>query len=172
MRVKFSRPSQVAIRSPEPKTRSTFRKARKPSAAWISRIPLQSTSYMNCLSSRASADRWIYNDDNSAAFFHTPYGNVSRNPGYRGDNVNTVNLNLGKTIKFTERLSMRFEAQTFNLFNHRFLGVPDPFIDDLNLANGGTFANNFSNSSGGDYTNVTAAGLGRRRLNLGAKIIF
>ena len=116
--------------------------------------------------------RWIYNDDNSAAFFHTPYGNVSRNPGYRGDNVNTVNFSLAKSVKFTERVSVRLEAQTYNLFNHRFLGVPDPFIDDLNQANGGTFANNFSNSSGGDYTNVTSAGLGRRRLILGARLIF
>jgi hypothetical protein len=119
-----------------------------------------------------SAVRWIYNDDVSSAFFKTPYGNVARNPGYRGDNVNTVNFDLAKSIKFTERLSLRIEAQAYNLFNHRFLGVPDPFIDDLNQANGGTFANNFSNSSGGDYTNVTTAGLGRRRLILGAKIIF
>jgi|SRR5215467_381563 len=120
----------------------------------------------------ANAVRWIYNDDNSAAFFGTPYGNVGRNPGYRGDSVNTVNFALAKNFKFTERMSLRVEAQTFNLFNHRFLGVPDPFIDDLNLANGGTFANNFSNPSGGDYTNVTAAGLGRRRLTLGAKLVF
>ena len=67
---------------------------------------------------------------------------------------------------------MRLDAQAYNLFNHRFLGVPDPFIDDGNLASGGTFANNFSNSSGGDYTNVNPAGLGRRRLILGAKLIF
>jgi len=121
----------------------------------------------------ASAVRWIFNDDSAAAFFGTPYGNVGRNPGYRGDAVNTVNFALAKSIKFTERLSVRFEAQAYNLFNHRFLGVPDPFIDDGNLQDaGGTFANNFSNSSGGDYTNVTAAGLGRRRLSLGAKIIF
>jgi len=45
-------------------------------------------------------------------------------------------------------------------------------IEDGNQAVGGTFANNFSNASGGDYTNVTSAGLGRRRLILGAKIIF
>jgi hypothetical protein len=69
-------------------------------------------------------------------------------------------------------MSIRLEAQVYNLFNHRFLGVPDPIIDDVNLANGGTFANNFSNSSGGDYTNVTSTGLGRRRLILGAKFVF
>jgi hypothetical protein len=121
----------------------------------------------------ASAVRWIFNDDTSAAFFGTPYGNVSRNPGYRGDAVNTVNFGLAKTIKFTERLSLRLDAQAYNLFNHRFLGVPDPFIEDGNLQDaGGTFANNFSNNSGGDYTNVTAAGLGRRRLVLGAKFSF
>jgi len=119
-----------------------------------------------------SAVRWIYNDDTAAAFFGTPYGNASRNPGYRGDNVNTVNMSLFKTTKLTERLSLRLEAQAYNLFNHRFLGLPDPIIDDFNLANGGTFGNNFSNNSGGDYTNVTSAGLGRRRLILGAKFIF
>jgi hypothetical protein len=118
------------------------------------------------------AVRWIYNDDVSSAFFKTPYGNVGRNPGLRGDAVNTVNFTLAKNFKFSERPSLRMEAQAYNLFNHRFLGVPDPFIDDLNLANGGTFANNFSNSSGGDYTNVTAAGLGRRRLILGGRITF
>jgi hypothetical protein len=119
-----------------------------------------------------SAVRWIFNDDNSAAFFKTPYGNVSRNPGVRGDSVNTVNAVLAKSIKLTERISMRFEAQAYNLMNHRFLGVPDPFIEDGNLSVGGTFANNFSNASGGDYTNVTTTGLGRRRLILGGKITF
>ena len=119
-----------------------------------------------------SAVRWIFNDDTSAAFFGTPYGNAARNPGVRGDSVNTVNFDLAKNIKFTERVSVRFEAQAYNLMNHRFLGVPDPFIEDGNQAVGGTFANNFSNASGGDYTNVTSAGLGRRRLILGAKIIF
>jgi len=120
----------------------------------------------------ANAVRWIYNDDTAAAFFHTPYGNASRNPGYRGDAVNTVNFSMAKTTKLTERMSMRLEAQAYNLLNHRFLGVPDPVIDDGNLANGGTFGNNFSNASGGDYTNVNTTGLGRRRLILGAKFIF
>ena len=60
-----------------------------------------------------------------------------------------------------------------------FLGVPDPTIDDLNLANSGSFANNFFNSSGGTnpngsggYTNSVLNGLGRRRLVLGGKITF
>jgi hypothetical protein len=128
--------------------------------------------YYTGVPTTASAVRWIYNDNVSAAFFKTPYGNVSRNPGTRGDSVNAMNLSVSKTFSFNERLSLRVEAQVFNVLNHRFLGVPDPFIDDLNLANGGTFANNFSNPSGGDYTNSTFTGLGRRRMELGAKIVF
>jgi hypothetical protein len=119
-----------------------------------------------------SAVRWIYNDDNSAAFFGTPYGNVGRNPGVRGDSINATNMVLAKSFKFSERLSLRLEAQGYNIFNHRFLGAPDPFIEDGNLAVGGTFGNNFSNSSGGGYTNVTSQGLGIRRLILGAKVVF
>jgi len=119
-----------------------------------------------------NAVRWIFNDNNSATFFKTPYGNSSRNPGYRGDPVSTVNLSIFKTTKLTERLSLRLEGQAYNLFNHRFLGVPDPVIEDGNLASGGTFGNNFSNNSGGGYTNATINGLGIRRLILGAKVTF
>src|ERR1700693_2275132 len=49
-----------------------------------------------------SAVRWIYNDDVSSKFFGTPYGNVGRNPGVRGDAVNTVNLSAFKTFRLTE----------------------------------------------------------------------
>jgi hypothetical protein len=125
-----------------------------------------------------SAVHWIYNDDNAAAFFKTPYGNVGRNPGVRGQAVSAVNMSLFKTTKISERLSLRLEAQAYNLFNHMFRGVPDPLIDDNNIANGGAFGNNFFNSSGGSgvegggYTNFVLNGLGRRRLILGGKITF
>jgi len=121
----------------------------------------------------ASAVRWIYNNDAAAAFFKTPYGNVGRNPDLRGQAVNAVNFSMFKTTKLTERLSLRLEAQAYNLFNHRFLGVPDPIIDRA------AFGSNSFNSSGGTspegvggYTNSLLNGLGRRRLILGAKITF
>jgi hypothetical protein len=132
-----------------------------------------------------AAARWIYNDDTAAAFFKTPYGSSGRNPGDRGQAVSTVNFSLAKSTKVTERLSLRLEAQVYNLFNHMFLGVPDPTIDACNFAAralpgcGGSFANNLFNSSGGvnaeglgGYTNVVPSGLSRRRMALGAKIIF
>lgn len=131
-----------------------------------------------------TAARWIYNDNTAAKFFGTPYGNVGRNPGVRGQAVSAVNLGLLKNTKITERFLLRVEAQAYNLFNHKFLGVPDPLVDDVNLANsaalgGGSFGNNFFNSSGGvnpnglgGYTNATLNGLGRRRIVLGAKVTF
>jgi outer membrane receptor protein involved in Fe transport len=127
-----------------------------------------------------SSARWIYNDDTSAAFFGTPYGNVGRNPGVRGQAVSAVNFSLFKETKLTERMSLRLEAQVYNLFNHLFLGVPDPLIEDgdpTNLHNG-PFGTNAFNSSGGagveggGYTNVVLNGLGRRRMILGAKFTF
>ncbi len=127
-----------------------------------------------------TAARWIYNDNTAAAFFKTPYGNVGRNPGVRGQAVSAVNFSMFKTTKVSERLSLRLEAQVYNLFNHAFLGVPDPVIDDLNLANGGSFGNNFFNQSGGvnpnalqsGYTNPVLSGLGRRRIIVGTKLSF
>jgi hypothetical protein len=120
----------------------------------------------------ASEVRWIYNDDNAALFFGTPYGNVRRNPGVRGDAVNTVGMGLYKNTKLTERVTFRLGAQVYNLLNTSFRGVPDPFITSGNFAAGGSFANTFFNDSGGDSTNPTYAGISRRRLVLGAKIIF
>ena len=122
---------------------------------------------------------WIYNEDAAAQFFGTPYSPVRRNPGTRGQVTDTINFSMFKTTKLTERLSLRLEAQVYNLFNHQFRGVPDPFIDDCNFANrndvcgfGGSFANNLFNPNGGDYTNVTLNGIGRRRMILGAKVTF
>jgi hypothetical protein len=127
----------------------------------------------------ASAVRWIYDNNAAGTFFKTPYGNVGRNPGLRGQAVSSVDFSMFKSTKITERLSLRVEAQVYNLFNHMFLGVPDPVLADLNLANNGSFGNNFFNSSGGrnpngsgGYTNATLNGLGRRRLIIGGKITF
>src|SRR6266571_3971985 len=133
---------------------------------------------MNPVSS--SAVHWIYDNNAAGTFFGTPYGNVGRNPGLRGQAVSSVDFSMFKTTKVTERLSLRLEAQVYNLFNHMFLGVPDPIVADLNLANNGSFGNNFFNQSGGvnpnalnsGYTNPTLSGLGRRRMILGAKVSF
>ena len=129
-------------------------------------------NYYTGAATTKSAVHWIYNDTTAATFFRTPYGNVRRNPGVRGQAVNAVNFSMFKNTKLNERVAFRLEAQVYNLFNHQFRGVPDPVVDDVNLANGGSFGNNFFNNSGGDYTNVVLNGIGRRRLILGGKFTF
>jgi hypothetical protein len=125
-----------------------------------------------------SAVHWIYNEDNAALFFKTPYGNTRRNPGVRGQNISGVNFSMFKNTKLNERVSVRLEAQVYNLFNHQFRGVPDPFIDDCPFVDrgipgcAGSFGNTSFNNSGGDYTNTTLNGIGRRRMILGAKFTF
>ena len=95
----------------------------------------------------------------------------------RGESGRTT-APCAKTTSLTESVKLQFRFEFYNLFNHMFLGVPDPLIEDGNLANQGGFGNNLFNSSGGagveggGYTNFVLNGLGRRRMILGAKITF
>jgi hypothetical protein len=118
------------------------------------------------------AVRWIINDDVASDFLGTPFGGVGRNTE-RGEPINAVNLSVFKTTNITERVKIRFEAQAFNLLNRQFRGIPDPFVQDGNFADSNSsFGNTFFNDSGGDSTNPTLSGIGRRRLIFGLKVIF
>lgn len=119
----------------------------------------------------AKSVRWIINDEKSAKFFGTPFAPTRRNLD-RGDTTNNVNLAVIKNTKLGERLSLEFRAIAFNVLNRQFRGVPDPVIADGNAANGGSFGNTFQNESGGDSTNRVSSGIGRRRIEVGAKVIF
>ena len=123
----------------------------------------------------ASAVHWILNNATSAKFFGTPYGNVRRNPGVRGQSVNTVNLNLIKNTHISEKVNFRLEANLYNALNHMFLGVPAAKIAD----GAGVFGTTNLNDSGGispdtgtGSANAVGTGLAQRRLVLGAHIIF
>ncbi len=131
----------------------------------------------------ASAVRFIFNNNAAAAFFGTPYGNVGRDPGLRGESINNVNLTLYKSTKIAERVDMKLEAQVYNLMNRQFRGVPDVRINHFNFgpngANGGSYGNTFFNDNGGvdvsgnSYTSATVpGGIGRRVMILGAKFTF
>ncbi len=120
-----------------------------------------------------NAVRYIVNNNEAARFFGTPYGNVSRSPHFRGQTINNANLVLYKSTKIAERVTMRLEAQVYNVLNRQFRGSIDPFYEDFNLANQGSFGNNYFNNNGGDYTAATIpGGIGRRRMILGAKFTF
>jgi hypothetical protein len=128
----------------------------------------------------ASAVHWIVNDDVSAKFFGTPFSPMRRDPGVRGQTVNTVNLNLIKNNRISERVNLRLEADVYNLLNHTFLGVPcaditsDPCFGSLALNDSGgvNFDSGVGVAGGSGGLNTVATGLAQRQIVLGAHIIF
>ena len=124
-----------------------------------------------------SQARWIINDVNAAKFFGSPFLGVGRNTE-RGQPVSTVNMAVFKNTRITERLTLQLQVQAFNLFNHQWLGIPNQVVNSANPANTVDGVNPFGslafNANGGDTFagNIITDGIGRRRLQLGAKLIF
>jgi outer membrane receptor protein involved in Fe transport len=121
-----------------------------------------------------STAHWIVNDLNAAKFFGTPFAGGARNL-QRGDAVNAVNMGLFKSTKINERVNLRLELTVFNPFNIQYKGIPDLFVDDV-FSSGptspATFGSVRGQDNGGGDPNGTPNGVGRRRLQLGAKVIF
>ena len=118
---------------------------------------------------------WIINDVNAAKFFGSPFLGIGRNTE-RGQPVSTVNLAVFKNNKVSERLTLQLQAEAFNLFNHQWLGIPIQNVN--NAANTVKGVNQFgslrfNNNAGDTFAgNIITDGIGRRRLQFGAKLIF
>ena len=119
--------------------------------------------------------RWIVNDVTAAKFFGSPFLGVGRNTE-RGQPVNTINMAVFKNTRITERLTLQLQAEAFNLFNHQWLGIPNVNVDSANIGGVNQFGSLAFNPNGGDSNfgtaNINSDGIGRRRMQLGAKIIF
>jgi hypothetical protein len=122
-----------------------------------------------------SQAHWITNDVNAAKFFGSPFLGVGRNTE-RGQPISTVNMAVFKNTQVTERLTIQFQAEAFNLFNHQWLGIPIQNVNNAaNTVNGvDQFGSLAFNGNGGDTFagNTITDGIGRRRLQFGAKVIF
>ena len=117
-----------------------------------------------------SAVHWVLNDPNAAIFYGTPYAGVGRNT-LRGEPINTVNIAFFKNTKLTEKLTLQFQAQAFNVMNTMFRGVPDPIVQDAAIGKFGSVQ--FNNSGGGTFAgNIVTDGIAQRRLLFGLKLIF
>jgi outer membrane receptor protein involved in Fe transport len=123
----------------------------------------------------SSQAHWIINNVNAAKFFGSPFLGVGRNTE-RGQPINTVNMAVFKNTKVTERLTIQFQAEAFNLLNHQWLGIPIQNVNNAaNTVNGvNQFGSLAFNGNGGDTFagNTVTDGIGRRRLLFGAKLIF
>jgi outer membrane receptor protein involved in Fe transport len=113
---------------------------------------------------------WIINDVAAAKFFGSPFLGVGRNTE-RGQPISTVNMAVFKDTKVTERLTVQLQAEAFNLLNHQWLGIPNV---NVNAAATAQFGSRAFNPNGGDTFagNIITDGIGRRRLQFGAKLIF
>jgi outer membrane receptor protein involved in Fe transport len=119
--------------------------------------------------------RWIVNNIAAEKFFGSPFLGVGRNT-QRGQPVNTINMAVFKNTKITERLTIQLQAEAFNLFNHQWLGIPNVNVNSANVGGVNQFGSLAFNPNGGDSNfgtaNINNDGIGRRRLQFGAKIIF
>jgi hypothetical protein len=60
------------------------------------------------------------------------YGNLGRNAG-RGPGYTQVDLGLSKIGHVTERTSVQFGGQMFNVLNHPNFNTPDGYMSDANF---------------------------------------
>jgi len=124
-----------------------------------------------------SQAHWIINNVAAAQFFGSPFLGVGRNTE-RGQPISTVNMAVFKNTKINERFTVQLQAEAFNLFNHQWLGIPivnaNAAVASVNGIN--EFGSLAFNPNGGDSNfgtaNIITDGIGRRRLQFGAKIIF
>ena len=122
-----------------------------------------------------SAVHWVQNDPNAAIYYGTPFAGVGRN-FLRGEPISTVNMAFFKNTKITERLTLQFQAQAFNVLNTMFRGVPDPVLQDAGVIAGGIakFGSvQYNDNGGGTFaSNTTTDGIAQRHLLFGLKLIF
>jgi outer membrane receptor protein involved in Fe transport len=119
--------------------------------------------------------RFIVNNVAAEQFFGTPFSPLGRNT-QSGQPISTINMAVFKNTRVSERVTIQFQAEAFNLFNHQWLGIPIQNVNaaaasELGVTEFGSSAFNFN---GGDTFagNIITDGIGRRRLQFGAKIIF
>src|ERR1700730_3907318 len=87
-------------------------------------------------------------------------GSVGRNH-YRGPGVNNWDVTLQKTLSLSERVSLQFRAESYNLFNRVWFGQPGNFT-----SNPGTFGQSTSEVKQPDLTT------GARQIQFGMKLRF
>ncbi|MFL6303907.1 MAG: hypothetical protein ACJ72H_10215, partial [Candidatus Sulfotelmatobacter sp.] len=80
---------------------------------------------------------------------------VSRNT-FRSQSRNQLDMSVQKGLKFGERINLQLRADMFNVTNYMFRGLPDPEVDDVNVANAGTFGGNLFRTSGRRFMQLSA----------------
>jgi hypothetical protein len=113
---------------------------------------------------------FIANNQLAANILANPYPGVGRHT-LRGDTTNNADLSIIKNTKINERATFRLEVDAFDVLNRAFYS-----ISGNNLASyaysGGSYFNNFSQSTASGSQNLNTPGTGTRNLLFTAKILF
>jgi len=132
-------------------------------------------SYRPNISGSAVASNKSYQQYFNVASFSTPalappsgsttynsYGNFPRN-SVRGFDYWDLDLGLTKNFPITERTSLQFRAESFNLFNHSNFSDPNTIVPNLGVP--------LTQQTAGTFGQITST-LAARELQVAAKIIF
>jgi len=82
----------------------------------------------------------------------------------RGPGLANVDLNASKNFRITEKQSLQFRAEFFNLFNHPNFALPNANVF-AQAANGGATPNP-------TFGKVTATTTNSRQIQFGLKLLF
>jgi hypothetical protein len=109
--------------------------------------------------------RFIANNRMAAKILGNPFPGSGRNI-LRGDSYNNVDFSVFKNTNLTERITLRLEADAYNVLNRGYYGTPDNFEGDYPA---GSFNNFLYSYEGGS---LVGPGTGSRNMTFGAKILF
>lgn len=132
--------------------------------------------YQSTTSIDPTSVHWIVDNSNEAVALNNPYPGSGRNI-LRGQNFYNIDANLFKTITLTERFSLQLQLNAFNVFNHDYLGTPNPSVAAYNATLGVNpfLSNRYNNSYGttlGSQQSLPGSLPGNRVFQLGGKVLF
>lgn len=107
--------------------------------------------------------RYIFNGPGAALRFGNPFGNVGRNSA-KGPKLNQANLGIFKNTKISEKVTLQFRAEFFNVFNH-----PNP---GYGVAAGDDLPDNLIEDAGQTFNDRGEMNLSSRRVQFGLRLIF
>jgi Carboxypeptidase regulatory-like domain/TonB-dependent Receptor Plug Domain len=109
---------------------------------------------------------WISNNQYAAQLAGTPYPGSGRNL-LRGNTFNNVDLNVYKNTMLTEHVTLRIEADAYNVLNRSYYSMQDGLLGDAPLGSFNNFTANPAAAGG-----LVGIGTGVRNMAFGAKILF